>query len=78
MKTVFNILLAALLFVVACEPVEKQQEPTGDIETEDILQNFPIDFSMVGYQYGLRYIPDYDVVVLMILSTTTPPSKPAL
>ena len=65
MKKVFNIFLAALLSVVACEPMEKQPESTEDIGTEDILQNFPIDFSMVGYQYGKKYIPDYGVVVTL-------------
>ena len=65
MKKVFNIFLAVLLFLVACNPVEKHSGPTEDIETEDVLQNFPIDFSMVGYQYGTKSIPDYDVVVTL-------------
>lgn len=32
---------------------------------DDIIKNFPIDFSMVGYRYGAESIPEYPVVVTL-------------
>ena len=59
MKKVFGILLSILLFVTACDKSDKH------VTEDDIINNFPIDFSMVGYQYGEKSIPDYPVLVTL-------------
>ena len=74
MKRIFVVVLAAFMCALACNPVEQVPSTpttpeTSDDTEADILQNFPIDFSMVGYQYGIKSIPDYNVAVTLTAPT---------
>ena len=75
MRLKVKVLFAILMCIVSCTPIEQgpttPQKPEDKVpETEtDILKDFPVDFSMVGYKYGAEPLPDYPVVV-----TLTPPA----
>lgn len=53
--------LAFLLIFISCDPTDQHSGQSD----EDLINNFPIDFSMVGYKYGAESIPDYPVAVTL-------------
>ena len=57
MKKVFNIFLAVLLFLVACNPVEKHSGPTEDIETDNESAQLYDDIKARLIKNGIPELP---------------------
>ena len=55
MKKIVLFFFAVLLLSPACQPVAVEQPGISDVDT-DLINNSPIDFSMVGYRYGAQSV----------------------